>query len=278
MESILGREKREVSRRESSVRFDIVIGNPPYQDPGSKTQTNKLWIKFIEKFYEEASEYLYFITPDPWTHPLSSRSKYKKIFRESRLLLANVGECAKHFPGIGSSFTYFLLSKIDEKGSTALTTKEGTVEIDFPSTPWIPNVLDRESIELLNKTLWSEGDKIEFIGSQLPKKYHSKGQTEEYQYPFCLSTSTTSWREEKCKYHNSPKIMFPYLASHTRPILDLGELGATHGLNVIFDTEEEAKEAYEFYLQEDIQRALQLSKWHHGNANPQVLKALPKLF
>ena len=69
--------------------------------------------------------------------------------------------------------------------------------------------------------------------------------------------------------------MFPYLASHTRPILDLGELGATHGVNLVFDTEEEATEAYEYYLQEDIQRALRLSKWHHGNANPQVLKSLP---
>ena len=70
--------------------------------------------------------------------------------------------------------------------------------------------------------------------------------------------------------------MFPYLATHTKPILDLGTMGATHGVNLIFNNNEEAQDAYNFYMSEDIQLALSVSKWHHGNANPQVLKHLPK--
>lgn len=152
----------------------------------------------------------------------------------------------------------------------------GTLRIDMSKWPWIPNKINNNVLDALNKTLWSNCEKIEYIGSQLPKKYNSKGQTEEFQYPFRLSTSTISYRKDKCKYHDSYKIMFPYLATHTEPILDLGTMGATHGVNLIFKTEKEVKDAYKFYMSNDIQNAMKVSKWHHGNANPQVLKTLPK--
>lgn len=257
------------------MKFDVIITNPPFQDSSKKTQGSKLWINFIEKFSDLAEDSLCFITPDPWTHPESSRSRYKKLFRQKNLTFANIGECSRHFPGVGSSFTWFILENKPYEGPTTLQLPELTMDVDFRKWKWIPNKIDNPTLEALYSTLWNNGPKIEYVGSQLPKEYHSKGQTEEFRYPFCLSTSTTSWRKEKCKYQDVPKVMFPYLASHTRPILDEGELGATHGVNLIFETLEEAKSAYDFYMGEDLQKAMKVSKWHHGNANPQVLKTLP---
>lgn len=257
-------------------KYDITIGNPPYQNSSSKTQTNKLWYKFIEHCFAQTRQYLAFITPDPWTHPISSKSKYKRLFREKQLLYADIGRCARHFPGIGSSFTWFLLKNAPPTEPTTLVTSYKEMQVNFVNWPWIPNRIDDETLHALVNTLWGDNEKINYIGSQLPKKYHSKGQTEVFKYPFCLSTSTISWREEKCTYHDKPKVMFPYLASHTKPILDEGTMGATHGVNLIFDTVEQAKAAFDFYCGQDMQIALRASKWHHGNANPQVLKALPR--
>jgi hypothetical protein len=258
------------------MKFDVVIGNPPYQNDSSKSQANKLWYKFIELGYDISKQYVAMITPDAWTHPESSRSKYKKIFRENQLIFANIHECAKHFPGVGSSFTWWLLENKQPDALTMLDTNTGRREIDMQTWLWIPNEITEETVTALQRTLWSNLPKIDYVGSQLPDEYHSAGQTEEYQYPFQLSTSTISWRKDPCRYQTQIKIMFPFLASHTKPILDLGTLGATHGINILFDTREEAEAAYEYYLSDDIQTALRVSKWHHGNMNPQVLKQLPR--
>lgn len=258
------------------MKFDVNIGNPPYQNDSSKSQANKLWYKFIEKGHEISKQYVVLITPDAWTHPESSRSKYKKLFRSNQLVFANVHECAKHFPGVGSSFTWWILENKEPSNLTTIQTNTGKYDIDMQTWLWIPNEITPDTIAALHRTLWSDLPKIEYVGSQLPNEYHTAGQTEDYPYPFQLSTSTISWRKDPCKYQNQIKIMFPFLASNTKPILDLGTLGATHGINIMFDTVEEATAAYNYYMSADIQTALRVSKWHHGNMNPQVLKTLPK--
>ena len=48
--------------------FDVIIGNPPYQDSGNKSKSHKLWPKFITKALDSLKDggFMSFVTPDSW--------------------------------------------------------------------------------------------------------------------------------------------------------------------------------------------------------------------
>ena len=43
------------------MKFDVVLGNPPYQNP--KTKTYKLWIKFLEISKDLSNHHVLMVTP-----------------------------------------------------------------------------------------------------------------------------------------------------------------------------------------------------------------------
>ena len=54
---------------EPKMKFDVVFGNPPYQNPNSNSSSGKLWGKFVEVAFESVTEggKVAMITPNSWT-------------------------------------------------------------------------------------------------------------------------------------------------------------------------------------------------------------------
>jgi len=116
-----------------NMKFDAVVGNPPYQesnqDGNRKDQASNLWTTFwsiaINKMSKNDAT-VSLVTPTSWLSPSKDiRSEYK-IDGEDRLWnifnkytsKANVTDVADHFPGIGSTFGYVV---VDKSGSDGLT-------------------------------------------------------------------------------------------------------------------------------------------------------------
>ena len=102
--------------------FDIIMGNPPYQQVDenghSKGGGNNLYTKFIYKGYELLNKdgYLVFINPPTYFGVGRSNNKddmniRKDIFNNCNILYINLEECNKYFPNIGSLFIYYVLQK-----------------------------------------------------------------------------------------------------------------------------------------------------------------------
>jgi len=111
--------------KEDMPKFDVVVGNPPYQGTGRK----KLYINFIEKSFRILTPkgLLMFITPKLGLSFLCGQNiSQKRLSRLKQLELINVNDNIKqHFKGIGSDFCYFIAKNEDVKYSTVLLDKNG---------------------------------------------------------------------------------------------------------------------------------------------------------
>jgi len=118
---------------EPQMKFDAVIGNPPYQggDFGQKVYKS-LWPKFWAKSFELVKDdgIVSLITPLTWCSPTSDLAKRDAIEGETRLWnvfqkftsVADVTTIKDFFPGVGSTFS---LVTVDKSGHEGLTFTNG---------------------------------------------------------------------------------------------------------------------------------------------------------
>lgn len=112
-------------------KFDVVIGNPPYQDVTS-TNTKNLWPKFVELAKKLAVDGGHFalITPRTW----ATNAMYDEVFLKLQPTHINLDECARHFPSVSSTFSYFIVQNTDNDGRLVeITLADGTDNLRLPT-------------------------------------------------------------------------------------------------------------------------------------------------
>jgi hypothetical protein len=126
--------------------FDVVVGNPPYQEThedGRSTRSSvRLWAKFILNIFDKNilknNGYLTFVTPSGWAG--SSSVIFDKL-KDYKLLNADFSSSvSKSFGSVGGTmiFTTFLIQKKKEKTNTKIKFDQGIANLDifsFPITP-----------------------------------------------------------------------------------------------------------------------------------------------
>lgn len=135
--------RTEFFELDDTMKFDYVIGNPPYQESGHKGKTSSLWKKFLDQSFSMADN-VSLIIPASFTSPSTLFAKYKKHLRKLDLTTK------KHFKGIGSSFCTIMLSK-DTQETCEVISEGGTYDIDFDQWDCVPSYLDDEIMGLIDK-------------------------------------------------------------------------------------------------------------------------------
>jgi adenine-specific DNA-methyltransferase len=178
-------EESEKCFREFGVsNFDIIIGNPPFQDSiegKSKHGSGKLYPEFIERSIDilVPDGLLLFVTPNSWfAGGVSKTGKILELFKTYNLLMVNSNNISKYFPGVGTgNLVYFLVKKNNKYNTTEL--------IDTPNHnfnvrkfTFLPNILNNFSLSICEKTLFNNKyDKFDLIKDSRP--FHLKyGATE----------------------------------------------------------------------------------------------------
>ncbi|AYV80018.1 MAG: restriction-modification methylase [Gaeavirus sp.] len=98
---------------EYRLKFDIIMGNPPYQDANASGD-NKLYLSFIELSIKHLKDngLLLFITPTNVKNHLTYQTKHRNYidnFYNIKFLSINVANT--YFKNVGSYFAYFLIEK-----------------------------------------------------------------------------------------------------------------------------------------------------------------------
>ena len=116
-----------------SMKFDIIIGNPPYQlsDGGAQASSMPLYQKFIERAIELRPKYLSMIVPSRWFTGGKGLDDFRtKMLNDKRLVeihdFPNGSEC---FPNveIKGGVNYFLWNKDYDDDCTIYTHMNGAV-------------------------------------------------------------------------------------------------------------------------------------------------------
>ena len=148
-----------------NMKFNVIVGNPPYQEGGRDDQANKLWPQFVKKAYDvvEDNGHVAMITPNGWMQPTADIGKgtgknalsiFNDIFKKNNLIVANIDSDnirETHFKGVGSTFSYYLFQKASYSGGTEFITPTGSVQIDISNIDSLPKVTSKESLSIVKK-------------------------------------------------------------------------------------------------------------------------------
>ena len=150
-------------------QFDIIMGNPPYNKGGVGTG-NSIWKNFINLDLLKKNGYICFVHPVAWRKPvsnfISNKGKrratlgdtFEEFKKKGRLIYLHVSDVSPdNFPKVD----YYIYQKGSFSEAEASETKvynkyyskTGTYELDLTKLPFIPNLVNKETVSILNKLI-----------------------------------------------------------------------------------------------------------------------------
>lgn len=206
----------EVLEWNPDMKFDVVIGNPPYQNEvaatGRKTATKPLWFYFVDKAFSivKPGGHVAFVTPVAWIQPTSKINSsivshaisWVKLFSDNP------------FKGIGITPSCWIAHNVPADGHTVeLTIDSLTYSVRF-ERDFIPTTPDKfgTKLSILNKTLNADTDKFDIRATQ---EHHTGSKAKELKdtktptfcYPVFHTNSQTKWSSVKGSLHGLPKVV-----------------------------------------------------------------------
>ena len=184
-------KKEDLMREFGVAEFDVVMGNPPFQDNISMNGT--LWDKFIIYSFTvlKPSGFLVFVHPSGWRNV---DGKFKHIQKE--LLSRNIQYLEIHNEKDGiktfkseTRYDWYVLKNLKYTGKTIIYGQDRAFHnIDISGFEFIPN----EKFETIAALLARDGDEhVNVIQSQsayeIRKKWMSKKETSVFKFP-CIYT------------------------------------------------------------------------------------------
>ena len=169
------------------MRFDNVIGNPPFKNGNETGGASSLWRKFVSKSWELVSEKGIHAMIAP-QFPNSSKD-LGRIFSEHQTNVVWT-KISNHFPGVGSSFYAWTVTKDTKLSKTNFINENVFVEVT--DKPFPKNFFSISIIEKL-----SSFDKFECLSS-----------------PEYLHTSVADGKDDDY-LHSQPNPNLPYIIRRT---------------------------------------------------------------
>jgi hypothetical protein len=209
------------------MKFDCVLTNPPYQDSSHTEKKNTLWrrwIGFMETIVEDEGIFS-LIIPSSWmgSGPVLKNNFFVKDKKKIKydITYINRDECRRHFPSIGSTFSYFVMKNKPYSGKTNIISKNinGDINvvdsIDLNKTIFdvFPRDLSDYGLSIMDKTLNNNVEKLGIINNTYNHSVHkSKWRLEpndEFKYPVQNTPSKLYWYNYPHPHQGKTKLLIP---------------------------------------------------------------------
>jgi hypothetical protein len=207
------------------MKFDCLLTNPPYQDSSHSEKKNTLWRKWIsfnEKLINENGIFS-LVIPSSW---MGSLPVLKEYFLEDKKIKYNIkyinrDECKKHFPNVGSTFSFFVIENKNYENETTILSKNinGTIEVanninlNESLIDVFPRDLTNIGISIIKKTLGDDVEKLGIINNTFNHSVHktkwSLNQNEEFCYPIQNTPSKLYWYNYPHPHQGLTKLLIP---------------------------------------------------------------------
>ncbi len=236
-------------------KFDVIVGNPPYQkfqknDGNKRGGGDPLWDKFVRLMIKilNTNGFLLFVHPCGWRKPPSDKSKFKDLFslmtKENQMIyleIHNTKDGLKTFNS-GTRYDFYIIKKTNEKIKTLIKDENGSlIYLNLNKLDWLPNYDYKLFLKIVDN--YKENRTISNSNYETRKKYVNEKKSNEFIFPLIHSTLINktryfySSRNDKGHF-GIPKIIFGD-SGISNVILDLnGKFGMTqHGIALPIDNE-----------------------------------------
>lgn len=178
----------------TNMKFDVIVGNPPYQKQVGERKTEPLWDKFVTKAFELVKEdgYVCMVHPSGWRNVDGRFKKTKDLLNSKQieyLELHNKEDGKKTF-GAGTMYDWYVVKNVDDsEEETLVKFQDGTEQkLNLNEFGFIPN----GKIEELKKLLAKDGEeRVNVLHSysdyETRKDWVSNTKDSTYKYP-CVYT------------------------------------------------------------------------------------------
>ncbi len=280
--------KKDFLQYEEDEKYDLVVANPPYAkfDDNNKrvSKNHNLSRDFILKALKITKEngFLLFIVPNNWMS-YSDRNKLPQILSQYQFLHLNIHGAKKYFPKVGSSFTWFLLQKKENKKEFIIENHYVNKTIEKAklnkNINFIPLYYSDIVKKILEKTIYLKCEKYKietnsFLHRYTKKELISETKTDEYKYKLIHTPTQTLWSKKAHKYQDGYKVFFS-LSNQYKIFID--NCGMTQSVAYIrCENEKKAKEIKNELDNEIFVFLNNITRYGNFN-NIRVLQQLPLL-
>ena len=260
-------EKRDFINEDINMKFDVTIGNPPYQNQHG-VNSHALWEDFVTKAHELTVDggYIAMVTP------FIGRRKVKQLFFNNNFIAYVAQGVDKYFPGIGSSFCYHIV----QKGNPTSTTNFDGLDVDISAYGFIPSYMDENIATLFDELLFGTPLNIQGGGIHSQRKnLFSDSRTEEFPYEYQHTSSQRRFCSQKCAAMDHKLKVVCSKSGYLKPWLDTTGIGITEGSWCIpVDTEEEGNKIIEFLNSDKVKLFNSVTGSNTGAHDPNKYKRL----
>ena len=252
---------------ESNMKFDVIVGNPPFTAEHSAKRWT-LWPKFINHSFDNLSHsntIIAMVTPTSW---MGGGPLFQKFMRYG--VSANL-DPGKYFVQQGSTFSYWFMKKTPQTGNFIITSGGVDYAINRDVT-WLPQSITKESLSINQKVFFDWTDKFHFNRTC---EYHTsdkKWQTNNGQYEIFHTLAQTIRTNVKAQDIASYKVMFT-LSGYSKPVVK-NNTGCSQAAAYMIIPAQHAANSDTVFNTKFYQYLINMNKWSGWN-DLKVLKNLP---
>lgn len=153
---------------EFDMKFDVIVGNPPYQKDNAKAKRWTLWEEFVKKSKTLANTVV-MVTPQSITSP----GTFDLIRKNATVINVDV---SKYF-NVGSTFCYWVIDTSKPSTSTKIITDEKEYKLDLTKVDFLPSTITDETLSLIDSLTkrkartWRRGE----LHTSKTDLFHTKG-------------------------------------------------------------------------------------------------------
>jgi hypothetical protein len=283
----------KISFELKKMKFDVVLGNPPYQEKVGPKKTESLWNKFFHISMELLNQggYLSLIHPSGWRNITGKFKNVQTTIKSKKvnfLSIHNEKDGMETF-GAETRYDYYVLQNIPCDGSESIVRfQDGEIKnLVLSNMEFIPN----GGIDLLNRLIAKEDEEtVELIYSRsdygTDKNNTSKEQTDEFIYPVVytvnyLSQPTFYYSSTNQKGHyGKPKVIWSNgrISSIGNYIDSNGEYALTQFAYAIVDTVENLENIKKALDSKEFKNLMELCAVGQLTVNHKVVAKFKKDF
>lgn len=268
---------------DNSMKFDVIVGNPPYHS--SKENSDQLWPLFTEAVINLINNdgYVGLVIPDTWTSGTRSvmvsgrKNLLTEVFNSLDVKVLNF-DVKKHFPGIGSGFSAFLVKKSQTKGLTKFITPNSEFKFDMTGLKYIPKTIDTITLNIVKKVTNHKSDCVYFKFQGKTDNLSlvdKKNKSHKFEYSNTSSNHSTKWGNVSGKGYGKKKVIYAYMGSGQKFEYDLtGKTSLMYNGRAYELSTDATEEGLKSYFESRLVRFLNKDKWSQYN-EPKIINLLP---
>ena len=222
------------------MKFDVIIGNPPYQTPGMKSNHKKYWIEFLLKGRSllNNNSYLCFVTPSSYINT-SRHGKHTLGEGTSNYNLSYYKDLGAYFKGIGIDVCFYVEQNTPYQGKTDYNgvitdLKEG-----------IPLTGDKAIIQsIVDKVIKSNFPKHSLVFNWFDKtELNSDNEGTEV----LISAYKTGWLNKELPHSGKLKLVLPFSSSYKKQFITSNQVGHLNNY-ILLEDEQHGKNIMSYTL------------------------------